>query len=426
MIDESQEISIGEVENWTEKLLSAFPALKHKNYQLYFFGQLISLIGMWLQRVAQGWLIFQLTNSAFWVGTVTGLSTLPILIFGLFGGVIVDRFPKKRILYFTQSSSMILAFLLGIFTIAGNANVINISILAFMLGIVDAIDKPARQSFAVEMVGKEDLDSAIALNSGIFNAARVLGPASAGILIAFFGTGLAFILNAISFIPVIIALYYIRIKETLPKSNPHPLLAIKEGLIYSYLHKPIRNLLIFSGFVSIFGWSHITIMPVIAKNSFQADAQGLGYLYAFSGLGAFIGAIFISAYSKKINYIKFIIVGNILFSIPIIIFSFTNNLIVAFPFLFLSGLGLIMQFSVINSAIQHMVDDKIRGRVMSIYVLMAIGTSPIGSFQIGLIADNFGTFIAISAGAIIMLISGFLLFMNMVNVNTKYELTPSR
>lgn len=415
IIDESQEISIGQ-SLLLEKFFSAFPAFKHRNYQLYFSGQLISMIGVWLQRVAQGWLVLQITQSAFWVGTVAALGLLPVLLFSLPGGVIVDRFRKKHVLYATQFFSMVLAFILGMLTLSNMANTVNISVLAFLLGLIDAIDKPARQSFAIEMVGKEDLQSAIALNSGIFNGARVIGPAIAGFTIGLYGTEWAFIVNAISYLPIILAMYYIRVHEIIPDEHPHPLRAIIEGIRFSFSHVAIRDLLVFSGFVSVFGWSHVTILPVIAQRSFNLDATGLGYLFAASGAGAVVGTVLISSLAKKIAPMTFITVGTLLYVLSIILFTVTTSLPIALSLLFLSGMGLLMQFSVINSMIQHAVPDYIRGRVMSMYVLMAIGTSPIGSFQIGLLSEYFGTGIALSAGAVILALSGLFLYLRRENL----------
>ena len=214
ILHESQDISIGGNYSWVTRLKSAIPAFQNRNYKLYFFGQLISLTGTWLQVVAQGWLVLKLTNSAYYLGLIAALSTLPSLFLTMFGGVIVDQFPKRRILILTQTSSMILAFVLGFLTVFKIITVWEIGIIAFLLGVVNAIDAPARQSFVPEIVNKEQLASAIALNSSMFNAARVIGPSLAGILIALIGTGGAFIVNGVSYIAVIIALLSMKINWT--------------------------------------------------------------------------------------------------------------------------------------------------------------------------------------------------------------------
>jgi MFS family permease len=407
---ENSEISIGEEPGWVDKLKGSFPAFSHRNYQLYFSGQLVSLIGTWLQNIALGWLVLQLTNSSFWVGAITALTTLPVLIFALFGGVIVDHFPKKKILILTQSLSLFLALILGVLTVFHKINLIEMGVLALALGAVTAIDAPARQSFVVEMVGKESLSSAIALNSAIFNGARIVGPAFAGFLIAIIGSGGAFILNGISFIGVIIALGFIRVKENVVPHKLHPIEAIKEGLRYSFSNSVIKTLLIFATVSSIFGWSYTTIMPVIAQNVFHIGAAGLGYLNALAGLGALLGTVLVSVFSGRLPKLFFILGGSFLFSSSLLLFSFTTNLILALVFLFFSGMGLLSQFSVVNSTIQHLVDDSYRGRVMSIYTLMFMGMIPIGSFQIGIISEHLGPMVAIRIGAIIIFLTAITIF----------------
>jgi len=420
IIDESPEVSIGESPGWTNKLLQAFPAFRHKNYQLYFFGQFISLTGTWLQIVGQGWLVFQLTKSAYLVGLVTAIGLLPILLFALFAGVIIDRYPKKKLLLIVQILAMICALTLGVLTVAGSITVLQIAILAFLLGTTDALDKPARQAFVVEMVGKKDLSSAIALNAAIFNGARVVGPAIAGILIALYGIGWAFILNAISYIFVIIAMAFIQVDDTPHPSPLHPFAAVKEGLIYSFSHTVIKMLLIFTAITAVFGWSYATLMPVVITNTFHQGAGSLGLFYGATGLGALLATVFVSAFAKRVNPLRFIIIGNTLFALSITFFTLTTHVFFALIFLFFSGLGLIMQFSTINSMIQHVVSDHIRGRVMSIYVLMFMGMLPIGSYLIGLLAENFGTSVAIEIGAGVVFVSGAYIYVHRRYIQQEY------
>jgi len=400
---------------------SIFPALGNRNYALYFFGQFVSLIGTWLQTVAQGWLVLELTNSAFLVGLIAALGAAPSLLFSLFGGVIVDRFPKKHIVIFTQASSMALALILGLLTVFGTIAVWEIGVLAFLLGCVTAVDAPARQSFIPELVAKEDLASAIVLNSGTFNAARVIGPGLAGLLIALVGTGGAFLLNGASYIAVIAALFAMRVQLITTKQKLHPIAAIKEGLSYSFTHPVIRVLLIFIGVVSIFGWSYATIMPVIAKNTFHVGATGLGYLYAATGLGSVAAMFVVSALSRRVSPIVFIIGGNTLFAISIILFTFAGSAVAALPFLFFAGFGLISLNSTSNTTIQSMVADQVRGRVMSIYVLMFLGLSPIGSFEIGWLSEVAGTAFAIRVGAVVVFLFGMLVLAYRKRISEEYR-----
>lgn len=388
-----------------------FPALTNKNYQLYFWGQLISLIGTWLQIVAEGWLVFKLTNSAFLVGLIAAAGTVPTLLFSLFGGVLVDKFSKRNILLLTQFGSMILAFTLGMLTILNIINVVQIGILAFLLGALNAIDIPARQSFVPEIVSRQQLPSAIALNSGIFNAARVIGPGVAGALIALLGVGGAFLINGVSYIAVIAALFLMQVKNIVFPNNLHPIAAIQQGIKYSFNHPVIRTLLIFVGVVSVFGWSHTIVLPVIAQNTFHTDATGLGYLYMASGAGALLATFIVSVFAKRFSPAAFIIGGNTVFSLSLLLFTFTSNFSLALVFLFFSGSGLLTQYAMMNTTVQHTVSDEVRGRVMSIYVLMFLGLSPIGSLQIGWLSEHFGTAIAIRVGAIIVFLFGILVFL---------------
>lgn len=421
IIGESQEITLGESPLLVKKIYTLFPALQNKNYFIFFITSLVSLIGSWLQIVAEGWLVLQMTNSAFWVGMVAALSTLPILLFSLFGGVIIDRMPKKNILVFTQSAAMFLAFVYGFLTVFHVINIFEISVLAFLLGVVSAIDMPARQSFIPKVVDSKDLGSAIALGSGAFNAARVIGPSVAGILIALTGSGGAFILNGISYIPVILALYYMSVHEVIPYEHPAPFKAIKQGIVYVARHPVIRTLLILTGITSIFGWSYSTMMPVIAKNTFHLDASGLGYLYAAGGLGAMVATVIVSSLSKKNLSVFFIFGGNVVFTIGIILFTFTTNLFIALFLLALVGVGLLSQFTTLNTTIQHMVTDEVRGRVMSIYTLIFIGFLPFGNFEIGFLSEHFGTQIAIRIGAVVVLASGIIFFMMRKKITAEYH-----
>lgn len=406
---------------WVTKIYNAFPALHSKNYKLYFSGQLVSMIGTWMQIVAQSWLVLQLTKSPFLIGLVMALSTLPTLLFTLFGGVVVDHFPKKKILFFTQVCAMVLAFTLGILTVFEWITIWEICIIAFLLGTVNAIDAPARQAFVFDLVKKEQLSSAIALNSGVFNTARVLGPTIAGVLIAIIGTGGAFLLNALSYVAVIMALRKIKTEPTEPAPKRHPILAIKEGINYSFTHPIIRTLFLVIGVVSIFGWSYTTVLPIIALNNFHVGAAGLGYLYAASGLGSLIATIIVALYSKKISPLYFIVGGTIVFSVSIFLFSFSQDIHTASVLLFFSGFGLLSFASQSNTTIQTLVKSEFRGRVMSIYVLMFIGLTPIGNFQIGLISEHMGTSFALQAGSVVVFFAGLTVFFFKNRIIEKYK-----
>lgn len=395
-----------------QKLLALFPAFENRNYRLYFVGQFVSLIGTWLQVVAESWLVLTLTNSVFLIGVVAACATLPTLFFSLFGGVIVDRFSKKKILLITQSLAMVLALIYGSLTVFHLINIWEIMVLALLLGVVTALDFPARQALTVELVDRKNLSSAIALNGGMFNGARVVGPGIAGILIAFLGPGGAFLINGVSYIAGIITTYMIDIHEPKKATQVHPIQAVKEGLSYTFSHPTIRSLILFTAVISIFGWSYATIVPYIAKNTLHINAAGLGYLYAVTGLGALVSTVIVSAFSKKFSDTTFIVGGTIIFCFAIFGFTFANSFLTAIPFLFITGIGLLSTFATINTSIQHSVEDSLRGRVLSIYVLAFFGLFPIGNFQIGWVADHVGPENAIRIGAIIVLVACVLYYLS--------------
>lgn len=422
IVDSSSEI-MGEAPGWTDKILSALPAFRSRNYTLYFIGQLISMVGTWLQIVAEGWLIFQLSHSAFYVGLSAAASTLPSLFLSLLGGVIVDRFPKKKIILITQASSMILALLLGVLTITNVITVWQIILLSFLLGIVHAVDIPARHSYVSELVeDKKLLSSAVALNSTIYNAARVIGPTVAGLLIAIFGLGMAFIFNGLSYIAVITALYFIKTKPLIPSIHANPLAAIREGLHYAFSHPTIKTLLISTAVISTFGWSYSAIMPVIASEVFHLDAAGLGYLYAATGIGALLATMLISMYSHKLNSFMFIIGCNLLFSLGLLLFSLTTSVYLAYIFLFIIGFSLVGTFAMINTTIMHAVSNQMRGRVMSIYALSFMGLAPFGSFEIGSVAEHFGSQFAIQISAIAICIFSIYSYISLKKRKQEQEL----
>lgn len=411
ILDQGQrpELIEGANQRWVRRLAITFPAFSNKNYRLYFTGQLVSLIGTWLQLVSQAWLVLQLTNSAVLLGAITALSTLPTLLFTLFGGVIVDRYPKKRVLLFTQITSMCLAFVLGVLTLLDVVTLWHIGILSFLLGTVNSVDAPARQAFVSEITTGDQLPSAIAMNSAVFNTARAIGPAISGILIASIGTGWAFIVNGFTYLAVVGSLLSMEVKSFVITKKMHPIAAIKEGVQYSAGHPIIKNLLIFAAMLSVFGWSYTTILPLIAKFDFGLDATGLGYFYMAGGLGSLLSAFLVAGLSKKVSPVVFIVGGNAVVGLSLIFFTLTSSFYLALVFLFFAGMGLVAQSSTINSTLQGLVKKGFRGRIMSLYVLMFIGMVPLGNFQIGYISERVGTDFAIRLGAGILLVFGMAL-----------------
>ncbi len=360
--------------------------------------------------VSQGYLTFQLTHSAFWVGVIAAISSIPSTAFSLVGGTLVDRFPKKNILIITQAMQFFLASILGLIIISGHTNLAILVSFVFLMGLVSAVDQPARLSVVVDLVDRKDLHAATAMNMSIFNSARIVGPAIAGWLILWVGVGWSFLLNGLSFLAPIIAFNLIKFTPHIKKPHLGTWYSIKEGLHYTNSHPMIKFLLIYMAVVGIFGWSYTTILPVVAERIFHQNASGLGLLFSAAGLGTVVGAMIMSAHSRHFNPHKLIFFGGLIFSLSLLLFTFTAIFPLALMLLFFVGFGMAYQNSTIQATIQREVDDHFRGRVSSIQALMTRGMHPIGSFQVGLVAEHFGPQLAIRVGAVILLLAAIILF----------------
>ncbi len=388
----------------------AFPAFRYRNYRIYFAAQIIALTGTWMQTVAQGYLVYQLTHSAFLVGVVAALGNLPTTFFALIGGTLVDRFPRRNLLRITQACQFVLASSLGILIITDHITLPILAAGAFLMGMVNAIDQPARLSNVAFLVHKEHIHAAQAMNMATFNSARIIGPAIAGWLIYAFGIGWAFFINGLSFIAPFIAYNFIDFGAHIPKPHQGTWHAIKEGLSYAANHKLIRTLLLYMVIISIFGWAYTTMLPVIADRIFHKDAQGLGMLFAAAGGGSVLGALVASAYTNKFNPSKTMLLGGITFAISLFIFSTTSNFTIALIALFFSGFGMITQNSTIQASIQKSADDHVRGRIASLQTLAFVGMTPIGALQIGFVSEHFGPQIAVMVGAIVIFFAAIFLY----------------
>jgi len=388
-----------------KKTLLVFPAFVYRNYRLYFIAQVVAITGRWLMMVVMGWLVYEMTKSAFMVGVSTALVSIPTLFFGLFGGVIVDRISsKKKILYVTQGTIMILIFLLGFLTVFKLINITTINVLVFLVGLVLALDNPTRQVFVAEMVDRAHLPSAVALNTAIINLARIIGPALAGFLIFFLGSGWAFMVASLCYAFALSVTHFISENRLPIEEKHHPVKAVIMGISYAWSNKSIRILLLFLAATSIFGWSYTSMLPVIAKATFGLKATGLGYMYSSFGAGALIGTFFVSYYANKINKIKAIFFGNMLFCIFLILFSTTSSFPLALILLAFAGCGIITQLSMTNATIQLLIENKIRGRVMSIFIFMFFGMMPFGSLEIGALSEKMGAMTATTINASLLLI----------------------
>lgn len=386
------------------RLASIFPALTHRNFQLYFVGQVISFIGFWLQQVGLGWLVFSLTHSDFWVGTVMAIGGIPFMIFTPFAGVFIDKTNKQNLLIITQSLELVLSAVMGILALTGHINLTIIIILAFLTGVVGAFDIPTRLTFLIEMIGKKDLVSATALNNSIFNIARFVGPALAGILISAIGVSWVFIANSISFIPAILAVYAVKpVFKNKVDVETHPMESLKIGLKYSFTHPKILYFIIFAFLTAVLIWPYQTLMPVIAGKVFKVGASGYGSLLSAAGCGSLIGALLVSALSRRENKITLVLSGILISSISLIIFALNHNYLVAHFLLASTGLGIIMLVSTLSTLVQLNSPDEYRGRVMAVYLTMFIGMMPIGNVLSGFLSEKTSPQFTLGLGATILL-----------------------
>ena len=382
-----------------------FSALRHRDFRLFWFGQLVSLSGTWMQHVAQGWLVYSLTKSPFYLGLVAASESLPILLFTLFGGIIADRFRKRNLLLMTQALSIVPALLLGILTNINLIGVWQVAMLAAFLGTVNAFDLPARQSFIIEMVGKGSLTNAIALNSAGFHGARMIGPVIAGITIAYIGLPACFYLNAISFFAVIIALSRIKARGEIIKNSNGIMKDIIEGIQYIKSKSEICRSIILIAVFSLAGMPFITLLPVFAGEIFRKGPEGFGFLVGATGAGALTAALLLAFRGDIKDKSRFISFSALCFSILLFIFSFSTNFYLSVVILVFIGWALVSFFATVNSFIQLSVPDNLRGRAMSVYTFVFLGTAPIGNSLMGTLADSIGTVRAVTIASVICLIA---------------------
>ena len=378
--------------NLSDNLKYTFRALRHRNYRLFFIGQGISLTGTWMQQMAIGWLIYRLTKSPFMLGFVGFLGNIPTFIFTPFAGVLADRMNRHRMLIITQALEMAQALIFAALIMTGKIEVWHILVLTIFLGIVVAFDSPVRHAFIVEIVDKkEDMGNAIALNSLVFNAARLIGPAMAGILVALFGEGICFLSNGLSYIAVIAALLGMKIThKTLVLQNKHIMRDLREGINYAFSNQSIRSILLLTGIVSMMGMSYVVLMPIFAKDILHGDANTLGFLMGSTGLGALIGAFFLASRKSIKGLERVVFFMTNIFGLGLIAFSFSRTLWLSMTVLLFVGFGMMVQMSANNTIIQAIVHDDKRGRVMSLFMVSFLGMVPFGCIIAGALANKFG------------------------------------
>lgn len=396
--------------------IPTFRSLRQPSYRLFFSGQILSLVGTWMQTMAQAWLVYQLTHSSVWLGTIGFLNTIPMLLFAFYGGSIADRFPKHRIILVTQILSLIQAVILTTLVYFDVATVTMVCALAFTLGTINAFDVPARQAFVVDLVGKENLTNAIALNSASFNAARIVGPAIGGVIIGAAGVFWCFLLNAFSFLAVIVVLLKMKIdmKPAVPKEKVSVFRGLQESVRYVRSDRSMIAVLVLVAVITVFGWSYTVLLPIFADSILNIGAVGLGNLMMSFGIGAFISAIIVASAESKVRPSRFIYAGMTIFIIGVSIFALSTNVAVSLYSLVLVGMGLIMFISTANATFQRRAPDAMRGRVMGLYLLIFQGLAPFGHFGMGWAANEIGPRSAILCGASICAVSGIAmrLYMN--------------
>jgi MFS family permease len=382
-------------------------ALRNPNYRLFFAGQSISLIGTWLQMTALPWLVYRLTESPFLLGVVGFLSQIPTFLLTPLAGVLLDRMDRRYVMLTTQTCSMVQAFILWGLFITHHISIPAILILSFVLGIINAFDIPARQAFIVDIIDhKNDLGNAIALNSSMVHAARLIGPSIAGVLIGLAGEASCFLLNALSFLAVIISL----LKMTI---HPHPKPSssmglwdeIGEGVSYVTNHIPMRAILVLIATVSLTGMPYMVFMPVFAKDIFHGTAYTLGFLVGASGFGALAGAMYLASREGIKGFGRILAGSSALFGIGLMAFSLSNILLLSWFCMILVGFGMMIQFAASSTVLQTIVDDSKRGRVMSLYTISFMGMTPIGSFIEGSLSHRFGVPLTMFVGGLVCLLA---------------------
>lgn len=383
------------------KLQPILRSLNSRNYRLFFTGQAISLIGTWMTQIATIWLVYHLTNSAWWLGVVGFSSQIPSFILAPFGGILVDRWNRHRILLITQTLAMIQSLALAVLALTGVIQIWHLIVLSIVQGFITAFDSPARQAFVTEMVErKEDLGNAIALNSSVFNGARLVGPAIGGLVIASLGAGICFLIDGLSYIAVIAGLLAMRLKpREIAVQTTNIWQRLKEGFIYAFGFPPIRAILLLVAMFSFMGMPYTTFVPIFATDILDGGSETLGFLMAASGVGALIGGIYLSSRQSVIGLGKIIAFSPALLGIGLIIFSHSHLLWLSLLMMLIVGCGSILQIASSNIVLQTLVEEDKRGRLMSLYTMAFLGILPFGNLAAGALASKIGAPNTIMIGA---------------------------
>jgi len=383
-------------------------SLRHRNYRLYLTGQLVSVCGTWMQQVAQSWLVYRLTGSATLLGIVGFATQIPVFGLGPIAGVIIDRYSPHRVTVLTQSAALVQALLLSLLTLMGWVQPAHIILLGFVLGIVNAFDMPARQALVNQMVDAKDLSNAVALNSSMINAARIVGPALAGIVVAKVGEGACFMINTVSYLAVIMALLAMKLPKKSDESARQFSIAhsLVEGLRYTLATVPIRDVLLLLGLVGFMGMPYMTLMPVFAAKIHKSGADALGMMLGAVGFGALIGALFLAQRATVLGLGRIIVIATLGFGLGLIVFTVSRVFWLSLVILMGVGFGWMVLIAASNTALQTLADNEMRGRVMSLFSMMLVGMAPFGSLLAGWLADRIGAPLVVATGGAFCAVAG--------------------
>jgi MFS family permease len=390
-------------ERFHEGLRHTFRALRHRNFRLFVAGQIISLVGTWMQSVAQSWLIYRLTHSELLLGTAWFCSQLPVFLLGPLGGLASDRYSRHRLVVVTQVLSLVQAFALAALTLTGAVEVWHVMLLAILLGAINALDMPARQSLIIELTSKADLLNAISINSAIFNSARIVGPAVAGVLVAMVGEGFCFLINGISFLAVIACLLAMRLPGRPAPASDSPWSHLMNGFRYAHRHAVVRPLLLMMAATTIAGMPALVLMPFFAGDIFHRGSQGLGALMGAMGAGAVVGTLVLAGRKEVTGLPGVIRSSAAAMGLCFIVFAASPSFALSLAVMPLIGFSVMRQMASANTLIQSTIPDRYRGRIMALYSMTVVGLGPFGSLAAGALAQAYGARVTVLAGGLLAL-----------------------
>ena len=387
------------------RLPHTFRALRHRNFRLFLGGQVVSLIGTWMQNVAQSWLVYRLTHSELLLGTAWFCGQIAVFALGPVGGFAADRFPRRKVVVVTQTLSMLQAFALAALTLSGRVQVWHVLALAGVLGAINAFDMPGRQALVIEMTSKEDLINAISLNSAVFNAARVIGPAAAGVVLAAVTEGTCFLFNGISFLAVIVCLLAMRLPPAVPKTHPPFLSHLADGFRYAARHSAVRRVLALMGAATLSGMPGLVLMPFFADDIFHQGSRGLGILMGAMGIGAVVGTLVLAGRARVSGLARIMVYSGLTSGACYLAFAFSPSFYLSLAIMPVIGFSIMRQMASANTTIQTLIPDEYRGRIMALYSMTVVGLGPFGSLAAGALAAHFGARATMASGGVLALAS---------------------